>query len=334
MPSTAVGHPPDLSALGVLGFSAREESIYRLVLRSSGTSVASLTTRASLRVGELREHLTRLAGVGLLELQGDHVVAHPPQEALARLVNAEARKVRTRNEQLDAVRALLPSLSADHLASSAPTGERVTIEVLEAGDIGPLVRGLAATSSGDLLWMRPDPWQAAPGQEIEDWVVDQLRLGRRSRAIYGVAVLREAPDLLRVRAEAGEQIRILQHVPTRLAVLGGSAALISEQFGVHDDRRLVLRQHSMINALALLFEGLWEKAVPVPGLLGRRHDGAADDRQVLLNQLAGGAKDEQIARALGLSVRTVRRRVAELLGELGAGSRFQAGVHAVRRGQI
>jgi hypothetical protein len=325
---------PDLSPLEVLGFSAREEGIYRLVLRNSGIGIGALTTLASLRVGELREHLTRLAGVGLIELKGDRVVAHPPQEALAQLVNAETRKVRNRNEQLDAVRALLPSLSADHLASSTPEGERVTVEVLEDGDIAQLVRSLAAASSGDLLWMRPDPWKVAPGQEVDDWVVDQLRLGRRSRAIYGVDVLREAPNVLRIRAEAGEQVRILQHVPTRLAVLGGSAALISERFGVHDDRRLVLRHHSMITAVTMLFESLWDKAVPVPGLSGRRFDSGAEDRRLLLDQLAAGAKDEQIARALGLSVRTVRRRVAELLDELGAGSRFEAGAHAVRRGLL
>jgi DNA-binding NarL/FixJ family response regulator len=55
---------------------------------------------------------------------------------------------------------------------------------------------------------------------------------------------------------------------------------------------------------------------------------------LLLLELAGGAKDEQIARALGMSVRTVRRRVADLMDELGADSRFQAGVEAVRRGWI
>ena len=334
MTSPATASSPDLSPLGVLGFSAREESIYRLVLRNSGATVSSLTTLASLRVGELREHLTRLSGVGLIDLRGDRVVAHPPQEALAQLVNAETRRVRSRNEQLAAVRALLPSLSADHLASSAPQGERVTVEVLEGGDMLQLIRSLAATSSGDLLWMRPDPWKVVPGQEIDDWVVDQLRHGRRSRAVYGVDVLREAPDVLRIRAEAGEQVRILQHVPTRLAVVGGSAALIAERFGVQDDRRLVLRHHSMITAVTMLFESLWDKAVPVPGLSGRDYDGDAGDRRLLLDQLAGGAKDEQIARALGLSVRTVRRRVAELLDELGAGSRFQAGAAAARRGLL
>ena len=72
----------------------------------------------------------------------------------------------------------------------------------------------------------------------------------------------------------------------------------------------------------------------VPGLDGQRPAEGAGDQRLLLGQLAGGAKDEQIARALGLSVRTVRRRVAELLVELGAESRFQAGVEAVRRGWI
>ena len=37
----------------------------------------------------------------------------------------------------------------------------------------------------------------------------------------------------------------------------------------------------------------------------------------LRRQLAAGAKDEQIARTLGLSLRTVRRRVAELMIDLG-----------------
>ena len=82
-----------------------------------------------------------------------------------------------------------------------------------------------------------------------------------------------------------------------------------------------------------MFEGLWEKAVPVPALEGRSGAEAGGQR-LLLGQLAAGAKDDQIARALNLSVRTVRRRVADLLDDLGAASRFQAGAEAVRRGWL
>ena len=325
---------PDLSPLGVLGFSAREEGLYRQVLRQSGSTLAELARLAGLRVGELREHVTRFERAGVVELSGDRVLARPPQEALARLINEEARRVQSRTDQLDLVRSLLPSLSADHLAASAPRGEAVTVEVLEGGDIAQLIRSLSADSTGDLLWLRPDPWRVRPGREIDAWVIDLIRSGRRSRAIYGVRVLHEAPEVLRRRAEAGEHVRILAEVPTRLAILGSSGALVAEQFGKPDDRRLVLRHQSMVMALTLMFEGLWEKAMPVPGLDGRPYDEGTGGQRLLLSQLAGGAKDEQIARAMGLSVRTVRRRVADLLDELGVSSRFQAGAEAVRRGWL
>ena len=65
-----------------------------------------------------------------------------------------------------------------------------------------------------------------------------------------------------------------------------------------------------------------------------RGEARPDLRRFLLRQLASGAQDEQIARTLGISLRTVRRRVADLLIELGVDSRFQAGVEAVRRGWL
>ena len=100
------------------------------------------------------------------------------------------------------------------------------------------------------------------------------------------------------------------------------------------ERRLVIRQPGLVEALTLMFEGLWEKAMSVPGLDPLPGVEGASAQRLLLLELAGGAKDEQIARALGMSVRTVRRRVADLMDELGADSRFQAGVEAVRRGWI
>jgi hypothetical protein len=324
---------PDVSPLGVLGFSARQETLYRLLLRNSGSTLQHLARLAGLPVGELREHVGRIAGAGLVEVRAEAVVARPPEEALAAMISEEHRRVLSRAEQLEAVRALLPSLSADHLAATAPHGEPTTVEVVEGGNVAQLLRGLSASSAGELRWLRPDPWNMDPTHQIDDWVIDLLRSGRRSRAIYDLRVFEKAPGTIRRRAEAGERVRLLTDVPTRLAVLGSSAALICERFDVFNDRLLVLRQHAMVASLSLLFEHLWDKAMPVPG-----HDGEAFDeagaRRLLLTQLAGGAKDEQIARAFGISVRTVRRRVADLLDELGAASRFQAGVEAARRGWL
>ena len=59
----------------------------------------------------------------------------------------------------------------------------------------------------------------------------------------------------------------------------------------------------------------------------------AEDAQ-LLALMAAGLKDEVVARRLGLSLRTVRRRIAQLMRELDADTRFQAGIEAARRGWL
>lgn len=322
----------DGSALAVIGFSGAQEALYRVVLRHSGSNLTQLATLVGLTSEALREQVGLFVAAGVVDVRDDVVIALPPGEAIARLVSDEGQRLRGRAEQLEAVRGLLPTLSAEHVTALAPVGEEITVELVEGGDVEQLVRRLSVASTGDLLWLRPDQWRLTEGLEIDDWVKGLLKSGRRSRAIYPARVLEEAPDVIRARAEAGEHVRILAEVPCRLAVMGSSAALISEMFGVATERRLVIRQNSLIDSLTLLFESLWEKAMSVPGLDGQRQDEGASDRRLLLGQLAAGAKDEQIARVLGLSVRTVRRRVAELLDELGAESRFQAGVEAVRRG--
>ena len=81
----------------------------------------------------------------------------------------------------------------------------------------------------------------------------------------------------------------------------------------------------MLNAL---FEELWSRAVPLPW--GRRGDAVAQ----VMRLAAQGLSDETIARQLGVSVRTVRARFAEAMADLGAQSRFQAGVEAARRGWL
>jgi DNA-binding CsgD family transcriptional regulator len=153
--------------------------------------------------------------------------------------------------------------------------------------------------------------------------------GRASRAIYPVHAVGD-PKVLSARAAVGEQVRVLPEVPTRMLVIGDSHVLLPEPLGYADMPLAVVRQRGVVEAMAQWFELLWERAaVPAGGVAGR-----PDRRRFLLQQLAAGERDEQIARKLGISLRTVRRRVADLMSELGADSRFQAGVEAARRGWI
>jgi hypothetical protein len=220
------------------------------------------------------------------------------------------------------------------VAAALAPGRPSDLAVAEGEVVPAVVVGLGSEGGGDLLWMRPDQWTDGIGGEVDAWVAEQLAGGRRSRALYPARALEAAPRVLWERAEAGESVRILAEVPCRMAVLGDAAALLSEEHGVPTDSRLVVRHPAVVAALRLSFETLWEKAMAVPGLDAHRSRQDTLSRGLLLDLLADGAKDEQISRELGVSLRTVRRRVADLLDDLGATSRFQAGVEAVRRGWV
>lgn len=325
---------PLSSPLLLAGLHPGDEQVYRRLLRATVSERERLTEVIGLPQAELDEVLARFGAAGLVHVAGGEVRVEPPLEVLARVAEAETDRLRAESEAVEAFRRLIPGLVLDHAAATRQTGGgAVDVEAVGSSDIVGLFRGLIEESNGDLLWLRPDQWRLPVTSDIDPLVKEALSSGRRSRAVYPTRALEEAPEVLRDRAEAGELVRVVASIPTRIAIFGSAAALLPDRWGENSGRRLVVREHGLVGALTALFEQIWERAMTVPGLGG----GLADDsgeRRLLLVQLAHGAKDEQIARALGLSLRTVRRRVAELMADLGAESRFQAGVEAVRRGWI
>ena len=82
-----------------------------------------------------------------------------------------------------------------------------------------------------------------------------------------------------------------------------------------------------------LFEQHWATGAHYTAVDAGRDVSTEPVRQVVA-LLARGMKDEAVARRLGVSTRTMRRLVAATMDELGAQSRFQAGIEAVRRGFV
>jgi DNA-binding NarL/FixJ family response regulator len=83
-----------------------------------------------------------------------------------------------------------------------------------------------------------------------------------------------------------------------------------------------------------LFEQVWENATPLGVAQPHVRQNLTRQDAALLRLLSQGDTDEVVARKLGVSVRTVRRMASELMAELGARSRFQAGVRASERGWL
>lgn len=139
-------------------------------------------------------------------------------------------------------------------------------------------------------------------------------------------------DVLRRRP--GLQLR-LSRSPVRGALLvDGEVALVRCASGTAGPAAAVIRSPILVSALEALFVGAWAHAAPVGGRPRPREDVPTDLARGILIQLCAGNTDSHAARRLGISLRTYRRRVASIMQELGAESRFQAGALAVEAGLL
>jgi hypothetical protein len=85
---------------------------------------------------------------------------------------------------------------------------------------------------------------------------------------------------------------------------------------------------ALVSGAYALFEAAWEAATDLAAFLDAGRPRIDAQAREVLYALGSGMTDVTAARELGMSLRTYRRRVAELLVVLGADSRFQAGVRA------
>ena len=169
-----------------------------------------------------------------------------------------------------------------------------------------------------------------PVRRIDHW---NLRRGVRHRVVAPDEA-RTAPVLgpqLVALAAAGADARTVAEVPADALVIDGAVVVVPAEgpAGV-----AVVRLPGVVAGLVALFERVWAEGVP---LLGSAQAGGdeleARDRE-LLGLLTAGCTDETAAARLGVSVRTVRRMVSDMMRRLGARSRFQAGAKAAGRGWL
>jgi hypothetical protein len=317
-----------VSVLSALGVSEADERLYQQVRPLSGTPLAGVALALGVSVDGLGSPLAGLLDRGIVLLVRDRLEVLSVPEVVSAEIRREAEVAVETRRRLDDLARAIPFLAA--AATRPGPGDVEELGGISGGNALHLLTALIEQSTGDLLFLRPDTWQMPRESAISRVVGRAVESGRRSRAIYPVRAFHEVPEALQARIDEGEEVRVVDDLPTRLFVISGTHAILPEPLGFADEPRLLVRQHALVGALTLLFELYWERSVAVPELA----DARSEHRTFLLRQLAFGAKDEQIARTLGLSLRTVRRRVAELMIELGVDTRFQAGAEAVRRGWL
>ncbi|MEW9528999.1 LuxR C-terminal-related transcriptional regulator [Microbispora sp. NPDC049125] len=321
--------------LETLGLTPDQAALYTTVLRLHRATPADIAEAMDLPADDVLEPLARLVLLGAVDEQHGEYLARHPAAAIGRLVAERLDRIARESRQIDEVIASVGRLTHHYDAGRDCLSGQFSVEVVSGADeLYESVVGLALQAPpADLVSAIPDrrtmshfaekytgPW----AQAMEDGIL-------RSRTVVPISVLaapgaRETCDRL---SEAGARIRTLEHVPSWFFALGHDTAALPAEWGAsppeHAYHCYLVRAPVVVAALRTLFEELWARATPLHPPAGA---------QQVLRLAARGLSDEGIARHLGLSVRTVRARFAGAMAELGAQSRFHAGVEATRRGWL
>lgn len=321
------------AALSEFGLTLETEDVYWRVHGRHGQALDDVAAALDFDgPAELQRALAPLVAMGAVAVDAAGLLQVPPMaHVLSQLLDEEVLRVEAAVRRVRELATTVPQV-VPRIPVGPDAGEPLSGHRIPEGEAAATMARWIEESTGDILSLRPDQWRQPTHPALQRALTEALRSGRSARALYPVRALEQAPEALAERARMGEEIRVLAHVPTRLFVIPLTHALVPDMPGYETAGVLAVHERALVLLLAQYVELLWDRAVPVPELDLR---GARErSRRLLLSELAAGAADEQIARTLGVSLRTVRRRVSDLLIDLGADSRFQAGVEAARRGWI
>jgi DNA-binding CsgD family transcriptional regulator len=332
-----VGDSDELSALDV--------ALYRAALTRPGAGPEELAAALDRSTEDLDKSLARLTEMGLLRVddRGDAVerfTAVSPMLAEATTLGAEDLELGARRAALeqrrDAIRRLVPDWNT---TLSTAGSEGVVDVVSDQAAIANVLMHYADRCEQELLSVAPG---RLPSSRIDGRTrvanVYSARRGIKTRALYQHSALRDRATraYLNELAANGARIRFAPSLPGRSLVVDRNVALLpipTEDPGRHG--LAVVREPNVIAWVVATFEQLWAEASPLEDVINKQpHDDTELDqtRAAILRLMAEGEKDEAISRRLSISVRTCRRHIADYMAQVGATSRFQAGVIAARAG--
>lgn len=320
--------------LFALSLDEDAESLYRRILRNAPSELGAHAARLGWVRTRAVAALDVLIERELVRVTDDDVVRpEHPRLALERLIDREERRLDQRRQELSASRSVIPSFLADHrLGLANPPVSHPAWEVVASEASAGMVEHLFRSTTGPVrqMTLSIDTGPGTQPEVIESTLAGLPRFNRGLRTIYSQERLQDRGwrRWQEMFAAAGEVQRLHAEVPTEFAIFGSAAVVAQERWGDVASDYVVIRDAMLIDAFDALFESYWLRSVPV------HVPGADDYDQALIQCLALGMKDEAIARHLGMSLRTTRRRIATLMETLGAETRFQLGAQAAARGLL
>jgi DNA-binding CsgD family transcriptional regulator/predicted DNA-binding transcriptional regulator len=333
-----------------LGVSELEERIYRAFLRDPGATLADLVVHLNSSSEQLRTLVVAVERKGLLRRSAETSSGYAPEVpdvAVERLIQRRREEF---NEEFNTIRTYLPQLRREYEHPSERERPREFVEIVSGPSaVAEWFVRLQMSATESIRCFDAPPYTLAnfeEGQVRNSLGLQRLSDGIQCRTVYARSALRIPGRIEEIRAyiEAGEQSRVLPRVPMKLAIADRRLAMVpivtyssASDALTPVESVFMVHQSALMDALVTLFESVWEKALPLSSVPETTRNGDSEDDEDLKQLLAlmtAGLPDDVIARQMGISLRTARRRIRKLMDQLDAVSRFQAGLQAAKLGWV
>ncbi|GAA2894754.1 LuxR C-terminal-related transcriptional regulator [Streptosporangium fragile] len=326
------------------GLSPAAIDLYQWVVRRGrmrSSQIGEAAQDLSLDVADVESGLRDLERLHLLRPapgQASVLVPSSPEAAIAGLVTPIEMKIMEWEKRTEGLKSQLLALNPAYFESRQARNGREAIDVLtDADEVRAVLTRAGRKCSAEVFSAHPGSFSGEAIGNSLPHDVELLACGVKVRSLYQhpVRVNPVMRDFLARRTEAGCEVRTCGEIPDSIVIFDREVAFIPG--GSEPGGALLLREPSVVGFLHRGLELLWSSAAPfVPDARVDPGYGVARGglKRTILRLLASGAKDELIARRLSMSLRTCRRHVAEIMEELQATSRFQAGVLAARGGLL
>ncbi|MDQ7911472.1 LuxR C-terminal-related transcriptional regulator [Phytohabitans sp. ZYX-F-186] len=328
--------------LEAFGVDPSAEKIYLAMLKQPGAGTASLAASLGWTEDAVKDALDELARLSLLRPSWeDPELLRPvlPEVGLEILLARQRAELLRRQHQIEEGRAAIEALVAEHNAHRAPGESAAQVEELLGVDtVREALERISFEARHQLLTFAPDGAQTAEALTASRPLNQRvLERGIEMRTIYLTSARNDRPTAAHARwlVEMGAQVRTVPVLPLRMLIVDRARAVVPLDPSRTSTGACILHGPGAIAAMCALFEQQWQHARPWGGDQATRGTpDLTDQDRALLQLLLRGDTDEQAARRLGVSARTVGRMAAELMARLGARSRFQAGALAAEQGWL
>ncbi|MFB7666509.1 hypothetical protein ACFC1R_21575 [Kitasatospora sp. NPDC056138] len=305
---------------------------------------------AGLTADQLDRACEVLRGLRLLRPapdRSDLLIPTSPEVAAAEVLGPLEARIAEASIQARSIRDELHALMPKYRSSRREHGRR-------GGDLLPDLLTVSAMLTEEAARCREEVFTIQPGggrqpgqlADAVDRDLAMLNRGVRMRTLYQHSARSSlaTQGYVETLTAAGAEYRTAPELPDRAVVFDRAVAFLPRRAegcpgeagsgeGGPGQGAVLIRDPDIVAYLCRVFDQAWAAGTPFTGCSGAAYKDVADSlRRALVGMLAEGAKDEVIARRLGMSLRTCRRHIAEVLVSLRADSRFQGGVLAERAG--